>query len=91
MLIIGYGFGDRHINEIISNGIEQYGLKLYIISPEPIGSFNEKLKEKYLGTNILKGISGYFPYTLFQIFPVGTPVTQAQRNLWENFFEIEVT
>ena len=32
LLLIGYGFGDDHINDIIANAIKQYGLKIYIIS-----------------------------------------------------------
>ena len=32
LLIIGYGFGDKHINSIISKAITDHGLKIYILS-----------------------------------------------------------
>lgn len=61
LLIIGYGFGDEHINSVISNAVENYGLKIYILSPEPPNKLKERL---YVGckketVNIWYGISGY--------------------------------
>jgi hypothetical protein len=72
LLIIGYGFGDDHINRIISDAVKYHLLKIYILSPET----PEKLKNKLYGRskelkkqsydrfedpiNIWKGISGYF-------------------------------
>ena len=64
LLVIGYGFGDEHINRVISKAITDYELKVYILSP---GS-PEKLKhELYKGCNksedtinIWDGVSGYF-------------------------------
>jgi hypothetical protein len=64
LLVIGYGFGDEHINGVISKAIRDDELKLYILSPiSP-----EKLKyvlcegpKKSENTiNIWNGISGYF-------------------------------
>jgi hypothetical protein len=63
LFIIGYGFGDKHINEIISKAITCHGLKVYILSPESPEKLKEKLCEgldKSVDTiNIWKGISGY--------------------------------
>lgn len=33
LLVIGYGFGDSHVNEQIKNAVEQSGLKIFIIDP----------------------------------------------------------
>lgn len=64
LFVIGYGFGDKHINEIISKAIIKHELKVYIISPESPKAFKEKLcegTEKSEDTiNIWKGICGYF-------------------------------
>ena len=35
LLIIGYGFGDEHINRILAEAVRDYELKIYIISPDP--------------------------------------------------------
>lgn len=66
LFVIGYGFGDKHINEIISKSVTKYELKLYILSPESPKAFRKKLCEgseefeKSDDTmNIWKGISGY--------------------------------
>lgn len=70
LLIIGYGFRDKHINEIIATAVKEHGLKLYVVSPEPPESFINKLycmddKDTYpFGYQILEGLSGYFPQKL---------------------------
>src|SRR5262249_36904133 len=33
LLVIGYGFGDEHINRIIAEAVRDHALKLYILSP----------------------------------------------------------
>jgi len=50
LLVIGYGFGDDHINEIISKSLEyidnnEERMKLYVVSPEPPSEFKKKLCE----------------------------------------------
>lgn len=68
LLIIGYGFSDKHINRIISKAIRDYGLKIYIMSPISPEEFKKKLCEKPgFGINIWQGISGYFQYSLKEI------------------------
>jgi hypothetical protein len=34
LLVIGYSFGDEHINEVIANAIRMHDLRLYFISPQ---------------------------------------------------------
>ena len=67
LLIVGYSFGDEHINRVISYAVKNHGLKIYILSPEPLKKLKEentKLSEKSEDLiNIYKGISGCFPYT----------------------------
>lgn len=68
LLIIGYGFSDKHINRIISKAVKDKGLKIYIISPDSPEEFKKKLCEKSgLGINIWQEISGYFQYSLKEI------------------------
>jgi hypothetical protein len=63
LLVIGYGFGDEHINSVISNAVKEHGLKIYILSPESQSHFKERLSKgcKTTETTIIwNGISGYF-------------------------------
>ena len=34
LMIIGYGFRDAHINAVITNGVENHGLRMFIVSPQ---------------------------------------------------------
>ena len=68
LLIIGYGFGDAHINEIISEAVKEYQLKIYLLTEESPDRLKEKLcslnsviKTEYT-INIWKGVSGYFQF-----------------------------
>jgi len=89
LLIIGYGFQDDHINEILIKGISSFGLKIYIINPQDPETFKENLKEihsldvlqvKYK-TELWTGIAGYFPYDLRVIFP--PPVSSTKTSFQE--------
>ena len=88
LLIIGYSFGDEHINRIIAESVRKYRLKIYIISPESMANFREKIiGQNKLGIDILDGISGYFLHNLMEIFPEDNTQTQQKINLFESFFE----
>lgn len=88
LLVIGYGFADDHINHKISAGIESHGLKLFVISPEPLKNFKEKLEnslvscehEQKCGSVIFKGLICYFPYYIKDLFPFKDRGPQAEIN-----------
>lgn len=78
LLIIGYGFRDSHINQLLAEACENNGLKLFIMSPENVESFLDNLLYRgqgqsrsadEIGTKIWNGVVGYFPYKFSQIFP----------------------
>jgi hypothetical protein len=80
LLVIGYSFGDPHINEIIVEGIEKYGLALFIVSPETPEAFKSMLITKgrnfndrphKVGALMIweNGVAGYFQTTMGQLFP----------------------
>ncbi len=43
LVVIGYGFGDEHINRVIADSIQHHGLKLHVVSPEDRRAFKNKL------------------------------------------------
>lgn len=84
LLIIGYGFADNHINDILLNGIQEYGLSLYIINTTDPETFKNRLEGKpsHSGSwevskysKIWDGVKGYFPYSLRDIYPPDQSVT----------------
>ncbi|MCK4585135.1 SIR2 family protein [candidate division WOR-3 bacterium] len=94
LLVIGYRFGDKHINKIIAEAVEQHGLKIYIVSPQQVDDFHSSLldKNKGLGKKIWRGLSGYFQCTLVQMFPADSTSgkTQYYKDLLRNFFGLNL-
>lgn len=65
LVVIGYGFGDEHVNRVISNAVKNNGLRIYVLSPESPKKLKEKLcagRNSLEGMNIWNGISGYFQH-----------------------------
>lgn len=89
LLIIGYSFGDYHINRIISNAVRDNGLKIYIISPASPEEFKKKLCEKPgLSLNIWQEMSGYFQSNFNDIFSEDRDKYKAiKQNFYDVFFE----
>jgi len=68
LLIIGYGFGDDHINKIIWDAAKNNGLKIYIINPKPMDEFDPG---NFVYSNFIlwDAVEGYFPYKFRDVFP----------------------
>jgi hypothetical protein len=78
LFVIGYGFGDEHINEIIADSIKNNNLRLYVLnSLNPEKFKNDLHKDKPYGERIWGGLEGYYPYSLSQVFP-GTDTVEYQ-------------
>jgi len=88
LMVIGYGFGDDHINKAIATAIREAGLRLHIICPSRPEKFLPELNGKPFGTEIRAGLAGYYPHSLVDIFPGDQSETQALRSITENFFGI---
>jgi hypothetical protein len=75
LLIVGYGFGDTHINQCIVNAISK-GLKLHVISPQPPQEFKNqfktplhgKLMKKPFGDELWDGLVQYWPTMLTEFY-----------------------
>lgn len=67
LLVIGYGFMDRHINKVIIGALKR-GLRLHVVSPEPPQTFHKRLQSihgfnrQYIeaGDRLWKGLYGYY-------------------------------
>lgn len=96
MLVMGYGFRDEHINAILKKAIQEYGLQFYIISPEDPENFKNRIignpstegvlwSPNAQGEIIWKGVVGYFPYLLREIFPADQSKTHVAADLMNIF------
>lgn len=86
LFVIGYGFSDDHINEVIADSITQHGLKIYVLSPTEQAVFIKQLNGIKHGKEILSGLSGYFPYKLLEVFPSDQSESHAWREIKERYF-----
>jgi len=90
LLIIGYSFGDEHINRIISKAITDHGLKIYILSNLSSKILKEKLFEGSQVSkdivNIWESISGYFPNVKETLEDTDFNLAK-NKHLYDSFFD----
>ncbi len=95
LLIIGYGFNDEHINNCLIKAIQNYKLKLYVITPTPPKKFSFTMTHKYPEGSSLndldepkkaiwEAIEGYFPYRLSAIFSRSQAESARRTELYES-------
>ncbi len=82
LLVIGYGFRDDHINEVIAKAVREAGLRIYVISTSSPEKWKATVTEDSRnGTDIVRGLAGYYPYSLLELFPTDQTVTSHLLNL----------
>jgi len=73
LVVVGYGFGDAHINNVIADAIRDCGLRLYVISPKLPSEFRESLAplnscvtgpDVHRGSELWEGLYGYYRATV---------------------------
>lgn len=70
LFVIGYGFGDEHINEVIAESIKNKNLKLYILNPTIPEQFkNDLCNSRPYGEIVWGGLNRYYPFSLSRVFP----------------------
>jgi hypothetical protein len=81
LLVIGYGFKDAHINQVIAHSIRKCGLKLYVISPSSAKGFRGTLLENLDEDKktLWEGLAGYWDCELKDVCPAS-----------ENYFSEEI-
>jgi len=86
LVVIGYGFKDPHINEIIGAAIESSGLRLVVISPEDPQRFKDRVLSSpsenrvNIGEVLWRGLSGYHCGTVCDFY-APTSVQLPERGL----------
>jgi hypothetical protein len=83
LLVIGYGFGDEHINEVIAHAITEHGLHLYVLCPTPPNTLKDELlrKSPLYGKTLWDGLSRYWDKGLKEIYPAHDPHTRLAEEI----------
>lgn len=92
LMIIGYGFGDGHINEVIADAVEENGLKVLIWGAKGTQSIKDSLfKASPHGSIIWRGLIRTYSKSFEEIFSRSMPFSGSGRDIpkeIEEFFEI---
>jgi hypothetical protein len=70
LLVIGYGFADKHINDLLAHAVESSGLRLSIIDPTPSDILKTRL-EVGGWPGIWRRVSGYYTRPLKEVLRQG--------------------
>jgi hypothetical protein len=85
LLVIGYGFGDQHINEVLLDAVRQ-GLQLSVLSPGPAESLKRRLEDN--GCQALwAALDAYFQTDLVTLFPEDQSTTPRWLTFQQRFFD----
>ena len=89
LLVIGYGFRDAHVNQIIANAARRNGLRIYIIAPGDPARFRDRLLTQQDGQTLWEAVAAYIRGSLQDLFPVNGTETAAYRELCYVYFDGE--
>jgi hypothetical protein len=83
LMIVGYGFGDEHINAVIAEAVEKHGLKVFVWS-------NSDPKDRILtaphGRAIWNGLLSTETQQIVEVFPPNQDITEEYRRIRRVFF-----
>jgi hypothetical protein len=86
LLVIGYSFGDDHINEVIGSAVHDYGLRLYVLDPILPNQWQFMMIQQHRGNDLIRGLSGYYPYVFEKMFPGDQSITAEYRDVLRGVF-----
>jgi len=89
LMVIGYGFRDKHINETIAKAAKESNLKIFILNPQDPETFLFKTLgiNQWASEAIWKAVRGYFQITPKEMFSRNPIHTSVGDDLYNTFFE----
>jgi hypothetical protein len=87
ILVIGYGFGDAHINDLLAEAATSCNLGIYIWDPTQPGDLLERIRKQQNGAALLQGIKAIYSTPMREVFPADQSETVEWRRIQDQFFE----
>lgn len=84
LMIVGYGFGDEHINKVISEGIREHGLRILVWDSQ---CGFDWLRDKPSGNDIVAGLISTINREMIEVFPRTQDETESYSSICRTFFE----
>jgi len=85
LLVVGYGFGDEHVNAAIADAVEHHGLTLFIWDTTP--SIRDRVLASPHGAVIWRGLLSTTTRPLIDVFPSDQAETAEYRRILQTLFE----
>lgn len=88
LVVIGYGFRDEHINNVIADAVRNHGLRLHVVSPMPPRDFREMLFPVHdpvgqlgrpRGEDLWDGLFGYYGASVTNFYDKNESLTPIGR------------
>jgi hypothetical protein len=90
LLVIGYGFGDAHINKVISTAVQSYGAKLFVwdtANPlELVSNVNDSPSDARKRIDLRPYLCGAASRTFATVVPWGEHPTPEFKRIADSFF-----
>ena len=84
LLIVGYGFGDEHINAAIADAVKSCGLQVFIWdSRQDLRAHMDRVPH---GADIWSGLISISSRKLHEVFPSNQAITEEYRRICEACF-----
>ncbi len=83
-MIVGYGFGDEHINATIAKGVERYGLKVFIWGRGT--NLRNRIINAPHGQKIWEGLLSTTTRSMLEVFPSNQETTEEYKRIRRVFF-----
>ncbi len=84
LLIIGYGFGDEHVNAAIADAVERHGLKIFIWDAGP--NLRDRVLAAPHGASVWRGLLSTATRPLIEVFPTNQAETEEYRRIRQTCF-----
>jgi hypothetical protein len=85
-MIVGYGFGDEHINAVIEDAVKNAGLKLFIWNRGVKSILDREDLRSFVTTESLIDMSAD---TVAEVFPPDQEQTEEYKRIFSRFFGYE--
>ncbi|PIR53457.1 hypothetical protein COU76_00900 [Candidatus Peregrinibacteria bacterium CG10_big_fil_rev_8_21_14_0_10_49_10] len=79
-MVIGYSFGDSHINDVLIEAARDHGLKLFVLTTSEPQTLKNRLEN--IDSILWQSLGGYFTNTIKGLYPYGVE----HRNTTEHIF-----
>jgi hypothetical protein len=85
LLVIGYSFGDAHINRVLVDSMKR-GLQLFVLSPGSPDKLKTRMIEKDCAV-LWDALVEHFPFDLKTLFPPDQSRTPQWKHIQQRFFD----